>query len=157
MRTLCLLLLLLVAVVCASKDILVPNPCVIPVSRYHSELAKYADSWKNCYADGVKLDRLAIIDYFKLGFDLNHDGRLSMDECETARNCYFNAAERQAGETCKTVFDRCDCDQDKFITRSDFERSFFTCLKDCTAGQMIYKYIGQRLGNGTAYTKCTQG
>jgi hypothetical protein len=163
MRTALLLLFLVIACsFCAAKDVIVRSPCTIPSTRTRAELDSAAKSWDNCYyhdskKGDVKLDRAAIIDYFKLGFDLNGDGKLSMDECETARNCFFTRAELQFGETCKTVFDRCDCNQDGLITRLDFEKSYFTCLRDCTAGQRIYQYVGQYLGNGTALSRCRNG
>lgn len=162
MRALLVILLLFVVAAFASKDVIVRSPCTIPSTRTRAELDAAAKSWDNCfYHDSkhgnVKLDRSGIIDYFKLGFDLNNDGKLSMDECETARNCFFTRAELQFGETCKTVFDRCDCNQDGVITRLDFEKSTFTCLRDCTAGQRIYQYIGQYLGNGTALSRCRNG
>lgn len=156
MRLLILFLLLSACAIalCVSKDVPVRSPCVIATTRTRSELESYAKSWENCEYDGVKLTRTAIIDYFKLGFDLDGDGKLSMAECEAGRNCYFNAAERQFGETCKTVFDRCDCNQDGMITRTDFERSYFTCLKDCTAGKNIFRLIGQFVINTTAFSNC---
>lgn len=166
MRALSLFLLFLFLSACAvyaSKDVLVRSPCTIATSRTRAELDAYAKSWEYCtYHDkdlgaDVRLERSAIINYFKLGFDLNNDGKLSMEECETARNCYFSKAELEFGETCKTVFDRCDCFQDGVITESDFVHSYFTCLKDCTAGRRIYEYIGKYIGNGTAMSKCRNG
>jgi hypothetical protein len=149
------LLLLLVAGAFASKNVLVQSKCAFKSTRTRAELDAYEKSWHNCEYNGVRLNRTGIIDYFSLGFDINHDGVLSMEECEFARNCFFSAAERQFGETCKTVFDRCDCDQDGVITQEDFLMSHFTCLKDCEAGIRIYKYIGQYLQPGsTAFAKC---
>lgn len=155
LRALLLLLFLIgISAVLAAKDVAVRSSCAFPATRTRGELESYAKSWVTCEYKGVPLNRSAIIDYFKLGFDLDGDGKLSMKECETARNCFFTKAELQFGETCKTVFDRCDCNQDGVITRTDFERSYFTCLKDCDAGRNIYWLIGSRLVNNTAYTKC---
>ena len=152
---LALLVLVLVSAVYAAKNVIVQSKCAFKSTRTRAELEEYEKSWHNCEYNGVKLNRTGIIDYFGLGFDRNGDGVLTMDECEFARNCYFNAAERQFGETCKTVFDRCDCDQDGEITQTDFEMSYFTCLKDCEAGIRIYKYIGQYLKPGDkAFSRC---
>lgn len=134
----------------ATKNVIVHAPCVLEATRTRAELEAYAKSWAKC-----KWQRHEIVAYFKRGFDLNGDDALSMDECEFARNCYFDPELRQFGETCKTVFDRCDCGQDGVITAEDFENSYFTCLKDCEAGERIYTYIGQYLENNTAaLTKC---
>ncbi len=150
----CLFLFGCVLATCVAKDVMRRAPCKVATTRMQSELDAFAKSWENCEYNGVKLTRMAIVDYFKLGFDLDGDGKLSMSECEAGRNCYFNSVERKFGETCKTVFDRCDCNQDGLITRDDFERSFFTCLKDCEAGRRIYEYIGIHMANNTAFSKC---
>jgi len=150
-----LLLLVLVGAVYATKNVIVQSKCAFKSTRTRAELEAYEKSWHNCEYNGVKLNRTGIIDYFNRGFDMNQDGVLSMTECEVARNCYFSAVERQFGETCKTVFDRCDCDQDGVITQEDFLLSHFTCLKDCEAGIRIYKYIGQYLKpSDAAFTRC---
>jgi hypothetical protein len=77
----------------------------------------------------------------KRGFDLNNDGVWTIDECEFARLYYFNELERMLGETCKTVFFRCDCDGDGKMTIEDFENSRVSCLRNCRAVSRIKAFV----------------
>ncbi len=92
-----------------------------------------------------------LISWLDLGFDMNDDGGISMEECEYTRKYYFSEAELVWGESCETVFQRCDCDGDGFIIYEDFRDSEFSCLKDCGAATRLWYFVGSRMTSKKAF------
>ena len=103
-------------------------------------------SWKTC-----RWQRIEVISWVDKGFDTNRDGKLSMEECEWARSYYFKPIEQMFGESCPTVFERCDCDGDGFIDAQDFLNSKYTCLRNCDKATLIWFFIGSRMATDRAF------
>jgi hypothetical protein len=138
-----LLGVLLCDVVCASfkdSDPWIQSDCVNNVKRRRSQIKADADSWK-----GLPWTRADLISYADRGFDTDGDKAINFTECENARNYYFTPVQIQLGETCDTVFRRCDCDGDGFITKDDFLNSYMSCLKDGKSGRLINWLIGEKI------------
>ena len=133
---------------CLAKthDPLIASPCVDGVTRRRSQIEADRRSW-----DDYPFNRSDLIEYMKLGFDVNDDQHLSPDECKMARDYYFTPFELQWGETCATVFARCDCDGDGLISQWDFENSYMTCLRRGLDGARIQYLIGGRIASKGAY------
>jgi len=131
---------------------LLPAPCVNGEVMTRGDHQKDLDSWKKC---PVKREQVMAIN--RMGFDINGDGSIDMDECNQARHYYLSWAERMVAESCDKVFEHCDCDGDGMISEEDFKRSVFTCLRNCKAGVMINHYIGSRMKNGKAFAGKQEG
>lgn len=129
-----------------THDPLIASPCVDGVARLRSQIEADRRSW-----DDYPFNRSDLIAYMHLGFDVNNDQYLSMEECNDARNYYFTEFELQWGETCATVFNRCDCDGDGLISQWDFENSYMTCLRRGLDGARIFYLIGARITSMGAY------
>ena len=127
-------------------DPLIQSECANGAKRRRSLIEEDRKSW-----DTVPFKREDLIGYMKLGFDTDDDKALSYQECENARNYYLNDFERQIVETCETIFLKCDCDQDGYITQEDFANSYMTCLKDAKSGKIIYYFVGSRITAGGAF------
>lgn len=129
-----------------NPDEMVYTPCVNQISHPRSVIEADLKSWETC-----KYQRSEIIDYMKRGFDLNNDGVWTIDECEFARLYYFNELERMLGETCQTVFFRCDCDGDGQMTIEDFENSRVSCLRNCVAAGRIKALVLDKMPTSNAF------
>lgn len=123
-----------------------PTQCVNGISKSYASYQKDQASWETC-----PWQRTEIYGWVGLGFDLNGDEEIDFEECIYAREYYFLDIEKQLGETCETVFYRCDCDGDGYLSVSDFENSDQSCLPDCNAAWRIYNYIGKRMAGKKAY------
>jgi hypothetical protein len=131
---------------------LLPAPCVNGEVMTRGKHQQDLNSWKNC---PVKREEVMAIN--QMGFDINGDGSIDMDECNQARHYYLSWIERTVAESCDKVFEHCDCDGDGKISKEDFQRSVFTCLRNCKAGVMINHYIGSRMVNGKAFSGKQEG
>lgn len=128
------------------ENALMPPKCANGRTMTYKQYEANKESWVTC-----RWQRIEVIDWVKLGFDLDGDEQLSLDEIITARNFYFNKLERRLGEAATTVMTNCDCDGDGYITRQDFIDADFSCLADCRKAGYIYYFIGSRIVNGTAF------
>jgi Ca2+-binding EF-hand superfamily protein len=151
-RVFCILLLLSIAAlfgIAESKKLptdILATSCLNGYAKTRWEHEQDVISWKTC-----RFQREEVISWVGLGFDRNNDSSIDMDECNFARNFYFTPKEQEAGESCYTVFERCDCDNDGFITEEDFALSAYTCLRDCGAAMRIWFFIGSRMPKKKAF------
>lgn len=130
----------------AKNDPLAVSDCPNADPRHQSDVDANKATWEGC-----RFQRGEVISWMDKGFDIDNDGYLSMWECEYARNYYFNPVELMFGESCETVFKRCDCDGDKLIDYNDFTNSWQTCLANCNAAKRIWFFIGSRLPTEKAF------
>lgn len=147
----------------ASDNTLLSTPCINGMTLTVGAYRKAQESWKHVKWDDKARQRFAemgitgdirrehIILFVQKGFDTDRDGAINRTECENARNFYFTKFELQFGESCETVFHRCDCDGDGYITEDDFFNSKFSCLKDGNAGERMWLYVGSRMPTANAF------
>jgi hypothetical protein len=128
-------------------DTHLPTICTNGLTKTKADYEADLASWKNC-----RWQRMDIVNLTNVGFDLNGDGGIDIDECGTARHEYFSLEESVWGETCKEVITKCDCDGDGIITAWDFENSSFHCVPNCFKANLIWWLLGSRIANGKAYT-----
>ena len=143
-----LLLLVLTADVFASihdKDPWIESVCISNAKRRLSQLKADNESWV-----GLPWTRNDLIN-FAGQFDTDGDKAIDFQECEDVRNYYFEPYQLQIGETCDTVFRRCDCDGDGYITQWDFENSHMTCLREGKSGKLLWWLVGGKITEAGAF------
>lgn len=81
--------------------------------------------------------------------DLDGDARISPAEIDTLKRHYLSTmmrvgawvAEKIGAESTETIMQKCDYDEDGFISASDFEASIDTCLAACSRVNMLFDII----------------
>lgn len=127
----------------ANNDLL-PAPCVNGLTLTRKQHNADLESWETC-----RFQRMDLIKYMRGGFDMDGDSAISFEECNYIRNYYFNKAELVFGESCETVFQRCDCDGDGYITYEDYRDSNFSCLRACRDAERLWYFVGSRMVDPT--------
>lgn len=116
-----------------------PTVCVNGITR-DEELHKMdVESWLDC-----PVNRSSIYDYIQ-PFDVNGDSVIDYDELSYWFSRLTTAMEKKILPNVDTILFRCDCNGDGSIDAWDWENSKYSCIKNCEAASLLWKYGGSRI------------